>query len=241
MGQRAVGHAVEPDLGDGQHPLADEADVELPAGHVLLDQHLLELLEHLSATRFLSARLEVQTAPLSMPTLASSAEGLTMAGRGNSAGVLLACARVKAGTGSPAADKQRVGDVLPVADGGGPGAAAGERHAGQLERADDEVLELGVAVDPLAEIEDQVGPADPAEPAEVAQADRQQLDLVAPAPEDVADLVDVAHDRGHVLRAPLVAAGIVEDRHLHHATSARSERPLIRRHAMSATVRISSS
>ena len=56
------------------------------------------------------------------------------------------------------------------------------------------------------------------------------------APEDVADLVDVAHDRRHVLRAPLVAAGIVQDRHLHYATSARSERPLIRRHAMSATV-----
>ena len=50
-----------------------------------------------------------------------------------------------------------------------------------------------------------------------------------------------AHHRGHVLRTPLVAAGIVQDRRFHHATSARSERPLIRRDAMSATVRISSS
>jgi hypothetical protein len=55
------------------------------------------------ATRFLSARLLVQTAPLSMPTLASSAAGLTMAGSGNSPGVLLAWARVNAGTGVPAA------------------------------------------------------------------------------------------------------------------------------------------
>jgi hypothetical protein len=42
------------------------------------------------ATRFFSARLLVQTAPLSIPTLASSAAGLTIAGSGNSAGVLLA-------------------------------------------------------------------------------------------------------------------------------------------------------
>ena len=56
------------------------------------------------ATRFLRARLEVQTAPLSIPTLASSADGFTMAGSGNSAGILLACASMKAGTGSPAAE-----------------------------------------------------------------------------------------------------------------------------------------
>jgi hypothetical protein len=40
---------------------------------------------------------------LSIPTLASSADGFTMAGKGNSAGVLLAWARAKAGTGRPAA------------------------------------------------------------------------------------------------------------------------------------------
>ena len=120
-------------------------------------------------------------------------------------------------------------------------AAAGEGHAGQLQGADHVVLVPGVAVDPLAEVEDQVGAADPGEPAEVAQADGEQLDLVAPAAEDVAHLVDVAHHRGDVLRAPLVAAGIVQDRNSHQATSARSERPLIRRQAMSATVRIRSS
>ena len=91
--------------------------------------------------------------------------------------------------------------------------AAGEGHAGELQRADDAVLVPGVPVDALAEVEDQVGPADAGEPAEVAQADGEQLDLVPPAPEDVADLVDVAHHRGDVLRAPLVAAGIVQDRH----------------------------
>ena len=183
----------------------------------------------------------MQTAPLSMPTLASSAAGFTMAGSGNSAGVLLAWARVKAGTGTPGRREQGVGHVLPVADGGGPVPAAGEGHAGELEGAHDVVLEPGVPVDPLAEIEDQIGAADPGEPAEVAQADGEELHLVAPAPEHVPDLVDVAHHRGDVLRAPLVAAGIVEDRDSHQATSARSERPLIRRQAMSATVRIRSS
>ena len=167
------------------------------------------------ATRFLSARLEVQTAPLSIPTLASSADGFTMAGSGNSAGVLLAWASVNAGTGRPAADEQRVGDVLPVADGGGPVPAAGEGHTGELEGADDEILEAGVAVDPLAQVEDEVGTPDARQPAEVAQPNRQQLHLMAPAPENIPDLVDVAHDRGHVLGAPLVASSIVQDRHTH--------------------------
>ena len=64
---------------------------------------------------------------------------------------------------------------------------------------------------------------------------------MTPPPQHVPHLVDVPHDRGDVLRAPLVAAGIEENRNSHQATSARSERPLIRRHAMSATVRIRSS
>ena len=79
------------------------------------------------------------------------------------------------------------------------------------------------------------------EPAEVAQADGQQLDLVPPPTEDIAHLMHVAHHRRDVLRAPLVAAGVVQDRNSHQATSARSERPLIRRQAMSATVRMRSS
>ncbi len=57
----------------------------------------------MSATRFLRARLEVHTAPLSIPTLASSAAGFTMAGSGKSEGTLLAWARVNAGTGTPVA------------------------------------------------------------------------------------------------------------------------------------------
>ena len=65
--------------------------------------------------------------------------------------------------------------------------------------------------------------------------------IVKPAAEHVPHLVDVAQDRGHVLRAPLVAAGIVQDRNAHQATSARSERPLIRRQATSATARMRSS
>ena len=137
--------------------------------------------------------------------------------------------------------EQGVGDVLPVADGGGPGPAAGEGHPGELEGAYHEVLEAGVAVDPLAEIEDQVGPASPGEPAKVPQPDRQQLDLMPPAPQDVAHLVDVGHHRGHVLRTPLFATRVEENGNFHQATSARSERPLIRRQAMSATVRMRSS
>ena len=76
------------------------------------------------ATRFLSARFEVQTAPLSMPTLASSADGFTMAGSGNSAGVLLACASMNGGHRKAGRRQQGVGDVLPVTDGGGPGAGS---------------------------------------------------------------------------------------------------------------------
>ena len=55
------------------------------------------------ATRFRSARRVVHTASRSIPTLASSAFGLTMAGSGKSAGILLPCASVKAGTGRPPA------------------------------------------------------------------------------------------------------------------------------------------
>jgi hypothetical protein len=131
--------------------------------------------------------------------------------------------------------------MLPVADAGGPGAAAGERNTGELQGADDEVFEAGVAVDTLAEIEDEVRPASAREPAEVSEPHRQQLDFVATAPEHVADLVDVGDDSRHVLRAPLIATRIEENCDFHQATSARSERPLIRRQAMSATVRMRSS
>jgi hypothetical protein len=137
--------------------------------------------------------------------------------------------------------EQSVGDVLPVGDGGGPVPAAGEGDTGELEGAHHEVLEAGVAVDALAEIEDHVGPAGPGEPAEVTQTDWEQLDLVTPPAQDVPDLVDVAHHRGDILRAPILAAGVVDHCHSHQATSARSERPLIRRQAMSATVRMRSS
>ena len=176
-----------------------------------------------------------------MPTLASSAAGFTMAGSGKSAGDLVGLGQGEGRDRDAGGREERVGDVLPVGDGDGPVAAAGERHAGELQGADHVVLEPGVAVHPLAEVEDQVGPADPGEPAEVAQADGQQLDLVAPPAEDIAHLVHVAHHRRDVLRAPLVAAGVVQDRNSHQATSARSERPLIRRQAMSATVRMRSS
>jgi hypothetical protein len=64
---------------------------------------------------------------------------------------------------------------------------------------------------------------------------------VTAAPKHVAHLVDVGHHGRHVLGTPLVAARIEENRNFHQATSARSERPLIRRQAISATVRMRSS
>src|SRR5436309_15699890 len=128
-----------------------------------------------------------------------------------------------------------------MANGGGPGPAAGEGHAGELEGAHDEIFEARVAVDPLAEIEDEVGPANPGEPAEIPVPDGQELYLVAPAPQHVSDFVDVGHYRSHVLGTPLFAARIEENGDFHQATSARSERPLIRRQATSATARMSSS
>src|SRR3954454_3825308 len=128
-----------------------------------------------------------------------------------------------------------------MTDGGGPGPAAGEGDAGQLEGAHDQILEPGMSVDALAEIEPQTAPPYPGEPAEITVPDRQELHFVAPPPEHIAHLVDVGHHRGHVLGTPLFAAGIEEDRDFHQATSARSERPLIRRQATSATARIRSS
>src|SRR6476660_787259 len=120
-----------------------------------------------------------------------------------------------------------------MTDGGGPGPATGEGDAGQLEGAHDQILEPGVSVDALAEIEDQIGSPYPGEPAEVAITHRQELYLVPSPPEHIAHLVDVGHHRGHVLGTPLFAAGIEEYRDVHQATSARSERPLIRRQATS--------
>ena len=55
----------------------------------------------MAASRFLSPFLVVQTDELSMPTLASSAAGLTMTGRVRSAGILLPWARVNLGMGTP--------------------------------------------------------------------------------------------------------------------------------------------
>jgi hypothetical protein len=131
--------------------------------------------------------------------------------------------------------------MFSVADAGRPGPAAGEGNTGELQGPDDKVLEAGVAVDPLAQIEDQVGPANPREPAEIAHADGQELYFVPPAPKYVPYFMNVGDHGRDVLGTPFIAAGIEQDRNFHQATSARSERPLIRRHAMSATVRMRSS
>jgi len=239
-GPGPVGHAVEADLGDRQHALAHEADVELPPGDVFLDQDLLELLEHLSDA-LLERALGGADGAVVDPDTGVLGRRLHDGRERELARRLVRLSQHERRHRQAGRREERVGDVLPVTDGRGPGAAAGERHPSQLERPHDQVLVAGVAVDPLAQIEDEVDPADPAEPAEVAKTHGQQFHLVPPAPQDIAHLVDIAHDGRHVLRTPLVAAGIVQDRHFHHATSARSERPLIRRHAMSATVRISSS
>src|SRR2546428_3749633 len=45
-GPGALGHAAEVDLRDRQHAAPDEADVELAAADVLLDEHFVELLRH---------------------------------------------------------------------------------------------------------------------------------------------------------------------------------------------------
>ncbi|OLB13000.1 MAG: hypothetical protein AUH07_06835 [Gemmatimonadetes bacterium 13_2_20CM_70_9] len=55
----------------------------------------------IAATRARSARRSVTTEPRSSPALASSAAGLTIAGRGKSSSIF-PCAMVQRGTGSPA-------------------------------------------------------------------------------------------------------------------------------------------
>ena len=65
--------------------------------------------------------------------------------------------------------------------------------------------------------------------------------LVAAVSERGLDFLDAVHDGRHVLGVPGLPAAIVQDRNLHAAASASRDRPLIRRQAMSATVRISSS
>ena len=122
----------------------------------------------------------MQTAPLSMPTLASSAAGFTMAGSGKSAG-LVGLGQRECRDREPAAESRVLATCFRWQTVMGQARHPVNGVAGQLQGADHEVLEAGVAVHPLAEVEDQVGPADPVEPAEVAQADRQQVDLVAPA------------------------------------------------------------
>ncbi len=113
--------------------------------------------------------------------------------------------------------------MLSVADGYGPRPRACERSARQLERRDDRILVPGGAAHSLAEIEDQVGAAAPAQPAEVPQPHAGRLDLVAPAAQDVADVVDVAADRGDIGRGPAFAAGVVDDDDLHAALALRSD------------------
>jgi len=137
--------------------------------------------------------------------------------------------------------EQGVGHVLPVANGDGPGAAAGERHPGQFQCGHHVILEPGVAVDALAEIEDEVGPLAAIEPGEVAQVDRHRLGFMAGGTEDLFDFPDIAEDGRDIGGTPLVAASVVQDDDPHAATSARSRCPVIRRQAMSATVWISSS
>src|SRR5262249_12378453 len=138
--------------------------------------------------------------------------------------------------------EQGVGDMLLVADGDGPGPAAGVGRIGQLERADDVVLILGVAVDPLAEIEDHVRFAAAVEPAEFAQLDRNQCGGIAAGLQAVLDLAGIARDMGDVLLVPMIRPGIEQDGSLHAAATLRSRLPpLIRCQAISATLRIISS
>src|SRR5881397_315030 len=76
-GPRALGHAAEVDLRDRQHAAPDEADVELAAADVLLDEHFVELLRHRRDAG--AQRLAVAHDGTAVePALASSAAGLTM-------------------------------------------------------------------------------------------------------------------------------------------------------------------
>src|ERR1051326_6705628 len=102
-------------------------------------------------------------------------------------------ASTNGGTGTPAAARGGVavgfrwqmvtGPDGQPGNGNRPRRAAGERHPAELERRHREVLVPGVAVDPFAEIEDQLVALHPSEPRHVRQVDRDQRGLVALCPE----------------------------------------------------------
>src|SRR3954451_15411187 len=98
---------------------------------------------------------------------------------------------------------------------GRPGAKTSERHTTKLDKAHNQGHENSLAVDALAEIDHEVGPAHPGEPAEISITDRKELDFVPPPPQDVSDFVDVGHHCGHVLGTPLFAARIEENGDFH--------------------------
>ena len=125
-----------------------------------------------------------------------------------------------------------------MADGDRPSGTAGERHSRKLEGGDREILVAGVAVDPFAQIEDQILALHLLEPADVAEPHRNQGGFMAGPPQLRLDLVDVGEHRGDILLIPVVAATVVQDSELHAAARLRlsSAWPLIRRQAISATV-----
>src|SRR6478609_7345378 len=120
-------------------------------------------------------------------------------------------------------------------------AAAGVRHADELEGANDEILVLRVAVEPFTEVEDDVGLPGLGDPGEVPQPDGEEAHLEPLLLEAVADILGALGHLRHVLLVPVGTARIIEDDCLHARASWRSDFPLIRRQAMSATVRSRSS
>ena len=209
---RPFGHRAEVDLGDRERAVADDADVELPAGDVLLHQHFLELLRHggdagLEPFAIAHNRLAVET-------------GARVFGSGLDDGgkreiVIDRSLRHRpVRHGQARALEERIGDRFAAARRSRPRAGAGVGNAGKLQRADDVIFPLRDAAHSLTQVEHEVRAAARVEPPHVV-ANGNPLNLMVERAEDAGDVVDCLHHSRDVLGSPVVRAGIIEDDDLH--------------------------
>src|SRR5437867_2724058 len=123
---------------------------------------------------------------------------------------------------------------------------AGDRDAGELQRAHHMLLPLALAMHALAQIEDEVGPPRDLKPPHVVPHG-DLADLVSQRAENGCDLVHGFHHAADVIGCPVRGPGVVQDDDSHADTAAVTSRsstmscPPSRRHAMRTTSWISSS
>src|SRR3989442_799254 len=207
-GPRALGHATEVDLRDGEHAAPDEPDVELAPPDVFLHEHVVELLRHRGHAGAQRAAVRDHRAAVE-PRARVFRRGFDDRREGEVV-LDLPLRDGPAGHREPRVGQQRVRDRLAAARGEGPEARAGDGNPGELERADDVLLPLAPAVDAFAQIEHDVGPPGDREPPHVVPYG-DLANFMTHRAEDRADLVHGLHHAADVLRRPVLRARVVQD------------------------------